>query len=257
MARAVGAARTGVRRGPVAAPDARRARRLPPRAWAPRCSARRRPRPGVDRASRARSARGHAVRRDDRPRWPSSRTPRWPTRSRSRSSAQPSHGGELRPARPRAGRRRRRDHPVERAARAASPHKIGPALLAGLHGRPQVVARGAGRGLPRRRGRRADRAPARRAQRAHRRPRGLGAARARDPRVDKITFTGSTAAGRKIASICGERIARVHPRARRQVGRGHPRRRRPRAGRRPDDRRGRVRDDRAGVLVADPHRRHA
>ena len=30
----------------------------------------------------------------------------------------------------------------------------------------------------------------------------------RDPRVDKITFTGSTAAGRRIASICGERIAR-------------------------------------------------
>jgi acyl-CoA reductase-like NAD-dependent aldehyde dehydrogenase len=31
----------------------------------------------------------------------------------------------------------------------------------------------------------------------------------RDPRIDKITFTGSTAAGRRIASICGERIARV------------------------------------------------
>ena len=31
----------------------------------------------------------------------------------------------------------------------------------------------------------------------------------RDPRVDKISFTGSTAAGRRIASICGERIARV------------------------------------------------
>ena len=30
----------------------------------------------------------------------------------------------------------------------------------------------------------------------------------RDPRVDKITFTGSTEAGRRIASICGERIAR-------------------------------------------------
>src|SRR5215475_14436669 len=30
----------------------------------------------------------------------------------------------------------------------------------------------------------------------------------RDPRVDKISFTGSTAAGKKIASICGERIAR-------------------------------------------------
>jgi aldehyde dehydrogenase (NAD+) len=30
----------------------------------------------------------------------------------------------------------------------------------------------------------------------------------RDSRVDKITFTGSTAAGRRIASICGDRIAR-------------------------------------------------
>jgi aldehyde dehydrogenase (NAD+) len=30
----------------------------------------------------------------------------------------------------------------------------------------------------------------------------------RDPRVDKITFTGSTVAGRRIASLCGERIAR-------------------------------------------------
>lgn len=31
----------------------------------------------------------------------------------------------------------------------------------------------------------------------------------RHPGVDKVSFTGSTAAGRKIASICGERIARV------------------------------------------------
>jgi aldehyde dehydrogenase (NAD+) len=31
----------------------------------------------------------------------------------------------------------------------------------------------------------------------------------RDPRIDKITFTGSTAAGRRIASLCGDRIARV------------------------------------------------
>lgn len=30
----------------------------------------------------------------------------------------------------------------------------------------------------------------------------------RDPRIDKITFTGSSLAGKKIASICGERIAR-------------------------------------------------
>jgi aldehyde dehydrogenase (NAD+) len=30
----------------------------------------------------------------------------------------------------------------------------------------------------------------------------------RDPLVDKITFTGSTAAGRRIASLCGDRVAR-------------------------------------------------
>jgi aldehyde dehydrogenase (NAD+) len=30
----------------------------------------------------------------------------------------------------------------------------------------------------------------------------------RDPRVDKISFTGSIAAGRRVASLCGERIAR-------------------------------------------------
>jgi aldehyde dehydrogenase (NAD+) len=30
-----------------------------------------------------------------------------------------------------------------------------------------------------------------------------------DPRVDKISFTGSTAAGRRIAALCGQRIARV------------------------------------------------
>jgi acyl-CoA reductase-like NAD-dependent aldehyde dehydrogenase len=30
----------------------------------------------------------------------------------------------------------------------------------------------------------------------------------RDPRVDKITFTGSSAAGKVIGSICGERVAR-------------------------------------------------
>ncbi|MCU1401519.1 MAG: hypothetical protein JWN62_4628 [Acidimicrobiales bacterium] len=31
----------------------------------------------------------------------------------------------------------------------------------------------------------------------------------RDPRVDKITFTGSTAAGRRIGAICADRVARV------------------------------------------------
>jgi acyl-CoA reductase-like NAD-dependent aldehyde dehydrogenase len=33
----------------------------------------------------------------------------------------------------------------------------------------------------------------------------------RDPRVDKISFTGSTVAGRRIAALCGERIARAAP----------------------------------------------
>jgi acyl-CoA reductase-like NAD-dependent aldehyde dehydrogenase len=61
----------------------------------------------------------------------------------------------------------------------------------------------------------------------------------RDPRVDKISFTGSTAAGRRIASICGERIARVTL----ELG-GL------------DDHEPRLSDDRAGVLVVDPHRRH-
>ena len=30
----------------------------------------------------------------------------------------------------------------------------------------------------------------------------------RDPRIDKITFTGSTVAGRRIGAICAERVAR-------------------------------------------------
>ncbi len=38
--------------------------------------------------------------------------------------------------------------------------------------------------------------------------RGVSELLVRDTRVDKITFTGSTAAGRRIASLCGERIAR-------------------------------------------------
>jgi acyl-CoA reductase-like NAD-dependent aldehyde dehydrogenase len=38
--------------------------------------------------------------------------------------------------------------------------------------------------------------------------RGVSELLVRDPRVDKITFTGSTAAGRRIAALCGERIAR-------------------------------------------------
>ena len=77
----------------------------------------------------------------------------------------------------------------------------------------------------------------------------------RDPRVDKITFTGSTAAGRRIASICGDRIARCTLELGGKsaalvlddmdLSRG-----------RHDPGPGRVHADRPGVLVADPDRRH-
>ena len=71
----------------------------------------------------------------------------------------------------------------------------------------------------------------------------------RDPRVDKITFTGSTAAGRRIAAICGERIARCTLGARWQVGSSRARRCRHRH--RGDDHRAhRVHAYRAGVLIA-------
>lgn len=39
--------------------------------------------------------------------------------------------------------------------------------------------------------------------------RAVSEALVRHPGIDKVSFTGSTAAGRRIASICGERIARV------------------------------------------------
>ena len=77
----------------------------------------------------------------------------------------------------------------------------------------------------------------------------------RDPRVDKITFTGSTAAGRKIASLCGERIARCTLELGGKSAAVDPRRRRHRHGGRFASR-GRVHHDRPGVLVAHADRRH-
>ena len=87
---------------------------------------------------------------------------------------------QVRPARARAGRRGRRDHPVERAGRAHLPQDR-PRAARRLHRRAQVGAGGAGRGLRVRRGGRADRPAAGRAQRRHRRPRSLGAARDATP----------------------------------------------------------------------------
>ena len=79
----------------------------------------------------------------------------------------------------------------------------------------------------------------------------------RHPDVDKISFTGSTVAGRKIAAHLRRAAEALHARARRQVGGDHPRRRRPRvdtiAG--PDAQRDH--EQRPGVRRADPHPRVA
>ena len=87
------------------------------------------------------------------------------------------------------------------------PHKIGPALLAGCTvvlklspeapGEGYIVAEAAEQvGLP----------PG--VLNVLTADREVSELLVRDPRIDKITFTGSTAAGRKIGAICGERIAR-------------------------------------------------
>jgi acyl-CoA reductase-like NAD-dependent aldehyde dehydrogenase len=86
-------------------------------------------------------------------------------------------------------------------------HKIGPALLAGCTVVLKLAPEAPGAGY----------VVAEEAERAGLPPGVLNVLTAdrevsellvRDPDVDKITFTGSTAAGRRIASICGERIAR-------------------------------------------------
>ena len=73
----------------------------------------------------------------------------------------------------------------------------------------------------------------------------------RNPGVDKITFTGSTAAGRRIASLCGERIARctleLGGKSAAVILDDMDL-----AGRRRRHLRRRVLPQRAGVLVADP-----
>ena len=106
-------------------------------------------------------------------------------------------------------------------------NKIAPGAARRVHGRPQVLARGARRGVPGRRGGRGDRAAAGRAQRGHRRPRGLRAARPRPAR--RQDHLHRVDRGRAADRLDLRRADRpLHARARRQVGRRHPRRRRPR-----------------------------
>ena len=106
--------------------------------------------------------------------------------------------------------------------------KVAPALAAGVHGGAQAAARGA---------RSATSCSPRRSTRPACPPgvvnvvpggREVGEHLVTHPGVDKVAFTGSTAAGKRIMACCGERVTRVLARARRQVGRDRARRRRPR-----------------------------
>ena len=240
----------GVRRGPVAADDARasgpRSCARSARSWAPRttrwasCG---RASPGCWPASRS------------TPQWAAARssttTRAWPTRTPSRS----------RPRRPsvvssacwcasRSAWSARSSRGTRRSSLAV--YKIAPALLAGCTIVLKVSPEAPGAGY----------VLAEVAEAVGLPPGVLNVVMAdrevsellvRDPRVDKIAFTGSTAAGRRIASICGERIARytlelggksaavILDDADLDQGRA-------------DDRRRRVLPVRSGLLVADPDR---
>ncbi len=224
MARAVDAAREAFDRGPWPKHVARRAGRVPAgdRRGAARQGGRGRP----DLAARVRRPLRHrpvhGARHGRR-----LRLLRRPRRRRIPSrSGQADHGRRVRPARPRAGRRRRGDHPVERAHQ---PHLLQdrPRAPRRVHRRPQVLARGARRRLPLRRDRRGHRAAARRPQRRHRRPRGLRAPGAQPRRrQDHLHRLDRRRAAHRLALRRADRP--LHARARRQVRRGDPRRHGPR-----------------------------
>ena len=58
----------------------------------------------------------------------------------------------------------------------------------------------------------------------------VGEAIAAHPDVDMVSFTGSTRAGKRVAELCGARIAKSRPGAGREERQRHPRRRRLRQG---------------------------
>jgi betaine-aldehyde dehydrogenase len=102
----------------------------------------------------------------------------------------------------------RGDHPVERGDRG---HELEDraGLAGGLHGRAEVRAGGAGGCLPARgSGGAAGLPPG--VLNIITAEREVSEELVRDPGIDKISFTGSTAAGRRIAGICAERVARVN-----------------------------------------------
>ena len=129
-------------------------------------------------------------------------------------------------------------------------HKVAPALAAGQRGDPQAGQRdAAGRAEADRADARGG-APAARAAVHHRRRLDAGRRLCADPRVRKITFTGSTAVGEQITRVAG--IKRLSL----ELGGNAPlvvlRRRRRRGGRRADGGR-RLRQRRSGVHL-DPAR---
>ena len=158
MSRAVAAARARVRRRPVGAADARRARRVHHARSAPRSRSAATCSRSCGRASRACSTRRRSTRAD---RLGCARGLRRAGRHVPvRGGVPADRRRQVRPARARAGRRGRRDHPVERAGGAHLPQDR-PRAPRRLHRRAQVGAGGAGRGLRVRRGGRADRPAAR------------------------------------------------------------------------------------------------
>ena len=117
---------------------------------------------------------------------------------------------ELAPSREGADRRRRRDRAVERAARVLADEARAGARDR-QHGDPQARARHAVERHPDRPPRRrADRPPAGRAPGADdRRQRGVAESLVTDPRSDMVSFTGSTAIGRRLMAAAAGGLKRV------------------------------------------------
>ena len=153
-------------------------------------------------------------------------TPRWPTRSRSRSRPRrPPAASSACSCASRSAWSARSSRGTRRSALIC--HKIAPALLAGCTVVLKSSPEAPGEGYVFAEVAEADRPAAGRAQRRHRRPRGLRAARPRPARrQDHLHRLDRRRPADRVALRRADRP--LHARARRQVGGGHPRRHRPR-----------------------------
>ncbi len=127
---------------------------------------------------------------------------RVPVRGGAPGHARPGAGA------PRAGRRRRRRSSRGTCRCSPSMLKLAPGARRRLHGGAQAGAGDAARRRTPRRGADGGRVPAGVVNIV---PAGreVGEYLVRHPGVDKVSFTGSTAAGRRIAALCGEQLKRV------------------------------------------------